>query len=207
MNSIDQISIWVSFNLSAVFFVGLPITLFIWAFKKQNRAIKKLLESYWKTSILFFISLVLLIGKLSFGLLLTNLAIILMTISTWFWTDINNELNEYKILHPLSTTTKIWRWAITFKTINFTILSLSNQNCFFDINSEFCINWLEPSNKLFILLKNLFNFLFGANLSEGVALFIGLFALLIYTLGLLQWVLVKLPKNGRNSYFSSYDEY
>ena len=130
-----------------------------------------------------------------------------MTISTWFWTDINNELNEYKISHPLSTTTKIWRWAITFKTINFTILSLSNQNCFFDINSEFCINWLEPSNKLFILLKNLFNFLFGANLSEGVALFIGLFALLIYTLGLLQWVLVKLPKNGRNSYFSSYDEY
>ena len=207
MNSVDQISIWVSFQLSAIFFVGLPVTLFIWAIKKRNKAIKKLLISYWKISILFFISLILLIGKLSFGLLITNLAILLMTISVWFWNDINNELKEYKIWHPLSTVTKIWRWALTFTSINFIIRSFNNQRCLLNINSEDCLNWLEPSKKLYSLFKNLFNFLFGANLSEPIALFLGLFALLIYTLGLLQWFLIKLPKNGRNSSFSNDDEF
>ncbi len=207
MNSADQISIWVSFQLSAIFFVGIPTTLFIWAIKKRNKAIKKLLISYWKIAILFFISLVLLIGKLSFGLLITNLAILLMTISVWFWNDINSELKEYKIWHPLSTVTKIWRWALTFTSINFIIRSFNNQNCFLSINSEDCLNWLEPSKKLYSLFKNLFNFLFGANFSEPIALFLGLFALLIYTLGLLQWFLIKLPKNGRNSSFSNDDEF
>ena len=207
MNSVDQISIWVSFQLSAIFFVGLPVTLFIWAIKKRNKAIKKLLISYWKISILFFISLILLIGKLSFGLLITNLAILLMTISVWFWNDINNELKEYKIWHPLSTVTKIWRWALTFTSINFIIRSFNNQRCLLNINSEDCLNWLEPSKKLYSLFKNLFNFLFGANFSEPIALFLGLFALLIYTLGLLQWFLIKLPKNGRNASFSNDDEF
>ena len=207
MNSVDQISIWVSFQLSAIFFVGLPVTLFIWAIKKRNKAIKKLLISYWKISILFFISLILLIGKLSFGLLITNLAILLMTISVWFWNDINNKLKEYKIWHPLSTVTKIWRWALTFTSINFIIRSFNNQSCLLNINSEDCLNWLEPSKKLYSLFKNLFNFLFGANFSEPIALFLGLFALLIYTLGLLQWFLIKLPKNGRNSSFSNDDEF
>ena len=207
MNSADQISIWVSFQLSAIFFVGLPVTLLIWAIKKRNKAIKKLLISYWKIAILFFISLVLLIGKLSFGLLITNLAILLMTISVWFWNDINNELKEYKIWHPLSTVTKIWRWALTFTSINFIIRSFNNQSCLLNINSEDCLNWLEPSKKLYSLFKNLFNFLFGANFSEPIALFLGLFALLIYTLGLLQWFLIKLPKNGRNSSFSNDDEF
>ena len=81
MNSINQMSIWVSFQLSAIFFVGLPLTLLIWAIKERNKVIKKLLISYWKISILFFISLILLVGELDFGLLITNLAILLMIIS------------------------------------------------------------------------------------------------------------------------------
>jgi len=52
------------------------------------------------------------------------------------------------------------------------------------------------------LLIGLFNFLFGANFTQPIAKFLGLFSLLIYTLGLIQWSTIKLPKNGRNSCFS-----
>ena len=128
-----------------------------------------------------------------------------MTVSIWFWNDINDELNEYKISHALTTTTKIWRWSITFISLIFLIQSLNNINCISFINSEECEIWLKPSTNFYLILKNLFNFLFGASFSQPVAKFLGLFALLIYTLGLLQWAIIKFPKSGRNSGFSNYD--
>ena len=82
--------------------------------------------------------------------------------------------------------------------------SLINIECITFINSPTCEIWLEPSKNLYLILKNLFNFLFGATFSQPVAKFLGLFALLIYILGLLQWAIIKLPKNGRNSGFSNY---
>ena len=127
-----------------------------------------------------------------------------MTISIWFWNDINDELNEYRISHALTTTTKIWRWSITFISLIFLIQSLNNINCISFINSAECENWLQPSTNFYLILKNLFNFLFGASFSQPVAKFLGLFALLIYILGLLQWAIIKFPKNGRNSGFSNY---
>jgi len=38
--------------------------------------------------------------------------------------------------------------------------------------------------------------------SSFISKFLGLFSLLIYILGLIQWSIIKLPKNGRNSCFS-----
>ncbi len=127
-----------------------------------------------------------------------------MTISVWFWNDINDELSEYSISHALTTTTKVWRWSITFISLSFLIQSLNNINCFSFINSAECEIWLKPSTNFYLILKQLFNFLFGANFTQPVAKFLGLFALLIYTLSLLQWAIIKLPKNGRNSGFSNY---
>ena len=127
-----------------------------------------------------------------------------MTISVWFWNDINDELKEYNIDHALSTTTKIWRWSITFISLNFLIQSLQNTSCLFFINSSECGIWLKPSTNLYIIFKNLFNFFFGANFTQPLAKFLGLISLLIYTLGLIQWSIIKLPKSGRNSGFSEY---
>ena len=128
-----------------------------------------------------------------------------MTISVWFWNDINDELKEYKFSHALTTTTKVWRWSLTFISLNFLIQSLKNINCISFINSVECEIWLKPSSNLYLILKNLFNFLFGASFTQPVAKFLGLFALLIYILGLLQWAIIKLPKSGRNSGFSNQD--
>ena len=198
----NQLSIWLSFQLSIIFLVGIPVTLFFWSIKKRNKAISKLLSIYWKISLLFFISLLLLIGKFNYALFITNISTLLMTVSVWFWNDINDELREYDFSYSLTTTTKVWRWSLTFISLNFLVQSLFNFNCFSFINSVECQIWLEPSSNLYIIIKNLFSFFFGANFSQPVSKFLGLFSLLIYTLGLIQWSIIKFPKNGRNSCFS-----
>ncbi|ABB49302.1 conserved hypothetical protein [Prochlorococcus marinus str. MIT 9312] len=204
MNVFNQLSIWLSFQLSIIFLIGIPVILFFWSIKKRNKAVNKLLSIYWKISLLFFISLLLLIGNYSYGLVITNISTILMTISVWFWNDINDEFKEYDFSYYLITMTKIWRWSLTFISLNFLILSLQNFSCFSFINSAECAIWLQPSSNLYIIIKNLFNFFFGANFTQPIAKFLGLFSLLIYTLGLIQWSIIKLPKNGRNSCFSEY---
>ncbi len=125
-----------------------------------------------------------------------------MTISVWFWNDINDELKEYDFSYSLITTTKVWRWSLTFISLNFLIQSLQNISCFSNINFTECEIWLKPSSNFYILIKSLFNFFFGANFTQPVAKFLGLFSLLIYVLGLIQWSIIKLPKNGRNSCFA-----
>jgi len=198
----NQLSVWLSFQLSIIFLVGIPITLFFRSIKKRNQAVNKLLSIYWKISLLFFISLLLLIGNYNYALLVTNISTLLMTISVWFWNDINDELKEYDFSYSLITTTKVWRWSLTFISLNFLIQSLQNFSCFSFINSAACEIWLQPSSNLYIIIKNLFNFFFGANFTQPISKFLGLFALLIYILGIIQWSIIKLPKNGRNSCFS-----
>ena len=202
MNFPNQISVWLSFQLSIIFLIGIPFTLFLWAIQKRNKAVNKLLSIYWKISLLFFISLLLLIGQYNYALVITNISTLLMTISVWFWNDINDELKEYEFSSALSTTTKVWRWSLTFISINFLIQSLQNFSCFSFINSNECEIWLQPSSNLYLIIKNLFNFLLGANFTQPTAKFLGLFSLVIYILGLIQWSIIKLPKNGRNSCFS-----
>ncbi len=202
MNVFNQLSIWLSFQLSIIFFIGIPITLFFWSIKKRNKPVNKLLSIYWKISLLFFISLLLLIGKYNYALLITNISTLLMTISVWFWNDINDELKEYDFSYSLTTTTKVWRWSLTFISLNFFIQSIQNFNCFSSINSADCEIWLKPSSNFYLVINNLFNFLFGANFSQPISKFLGLFSLLIYSLGLIQWSIIKLPKTGRNSCFS-----
>ena len=202
MNVFNQLSIWLSFQLSIIFLIGIPFTLFFWSIRKRNQAVNKLLSIYWKISLLFFISLLLLIGKYNYALVITNISTLLMTISVWFWNDINDELKEYNLSYALTTMTKVWRWSLTFISLNFLIQSLLNLNCFSFVNSTACEIWLQPSSNLYNIIKNLFNFLFGANFTQPIAKFLGLFSLLIFTLGLIQWSIIKLPKNGRNSCFS-----
>ena len=202
MNVLNQLSVWLSFQLSIIFFIGIPVALSFWSIKKRNKAVNKLLSIYWKVSLLFFISLLLLIGKYNYALFITNISTLLMTTSVWFWNDINDELREYDFSYSLTTTTKVWRWTLTFISLNFLVQSLFNFNCFSFINSVECQIWLEPSSNLYIIIKNLFSFFFGANFTQPVAKFLGLLSLLIYALGLFQWSIIKFPKNGRNSCFS-----
>ena len=202
MNFPNQVSVWLSFQLSIIFIIGIPFTLFLWSIKKRNQAVNKLLSIYWKISLLFFISLLLLIGEYKYALVITNISTLLMTISVWFWNDINDELKEYDFSSSFITTTKVWRWSLTFISLNFFIQSLKNISCFSLINSPACEIWLQPSSNFYKVVKSLFNFFFGAEFTQPIAKILGLFSLLIYVLGLIQWSIIKLPKIGRNSCFS-----
>jgi hypothetical protein len=42
-----------------------------------------------------------------------------------------------------------------------------------------------------------FDFLFGGSWTAAIAAFVGYVALVAYGVGLLQWLLVRLPKQGR----------
>ena len=201
MISINEFSTWITFQLSSIFILGVPLSLFIWSIKKRNKAIEKLLTIYWKISILFLISLLLFIGGVDFSLLVLIISTVLMTISVWLWNDINRELKGYKLNNIFITTVKAWRWTLTFISISFLMQSFQDVSCLNSINSSECLKWSEPSKNLSDIINQLFNFLFGANFTEPIAKFIGLFALLIYVLGLLQWFIIKLPKSGRNSDF------
>ena len=203
MTSINEFSAWITFQLSSIFIVGVPLSIFIWSIKKRNKSIEKLLKIYWKVSILFFISLILFIGGVGFSLLILIISTCLMTICVWLWTDINRELKGYKLTNALVTTTRSWRWALTFISISFLVHSYQDFSCLNSINTSGCLKWSEPSKNLSQIINQLFNFLFGTNFTEPIAKFIGLFALLIYTLGLFQWFIIKLPRTGRNSDFSN----
>ena len=207
MTSINEFSAWITFQLSSIFIVGVPLSIFIWSINKRNKAITKLLITYWKVSILFFISLILFIGGVQFSLLILITSTWLMTICVWLWNDINRELKGYQLTNALVTTTRAWRWALTFISISFLVQFLQNLSCINLINSSECLKWSEPSRNLSQMINQLFNFLFGASFTEPIAKFIGLFALLIYMLGLFQWLIIKLPKSGRNAGFSNYGEY
>jgi len=207
LTSINEFSVWITFQLSSIFIVGVPLSIFIWSINKRNKAITKLLITYWKVSILFFISLILFIGGVQFSLLILIISTWLMTICVWLWNDINRELKGYKLTNALVTTTRAWRWALTFISISFLVQFLQNLSCINLINSSECLKWSEPSRNLSQIINQLFNFLFGASFTEPIAKFIGLFALLIYMLGLFQWFIIKLPKSGRNAGFSNYGEY
>ena len=163
MYVLNQLSVWLTFQISIIFLIGIPISLFSWSIKKKNKAINKLLSIYWKISLLFFISLLLLIGNYSYALVITNISTLLMTISVWFWNDINDELKDSNLSDYLYTTTRIWRWSLTFISLNFLIQSLQNLSCFSFINSAECEIWLQPSSNFYIMIKKLFNFFFGAN--------------------------------------------
>lgn len=206
MASIFEFTIWLNFRLCGIFIVGLPFTLLFWSINKRNKAIEKLLSNYWKISILYFISLMLFIGKQELSLLVLNLSMILMTITAWFWSDINAELREYKIFHPLTITTKVWRWALTFITFNLILQSVLSKYCLLSINNGNCDYWIIPSNNLYNILRISFNFLFGANFTEPIAKFIGLFSLFLFILGLLQWFIIQFPRSGRKSDFSNYEK-
>ena len=60
-----------------------------------------------------------------------------------------------------------------------------------------CQAWLEAPRGLNNAVDKVFDFVFGADWNPGVAAFLGYLALVAYGVGLLQWLLVRLPRQGR----------
>ena len=192
-----QILVWLSYRIAATFAFGLPLFLLIWAKISNTSSIDRLLSIYWKVSSLYAISLLFLSGESQLGQLIAFISPIMMVFSIWFWIDLNEEIEEMPIYKPISLTTRIWRWTLSFWGILNTGLHIFSWKCLNSINQNYCDTWREIPYNSFITTKMIIKFILDGNWTTAFSTFFAYLALILYLIGLLQWLFMQLPKNGR----------
>mgnify|MGYP002654461125 FL=1 len=190
--------VWLDYRLAAVFAVGLPLVLLLWAAWKQEQALVRLMGIYWKVASLLLITVLLLTDNKPLGYLLAFLAQSLVVVSVWFWVDLNEELDDLPPWRPLPFAIRAWRWGLSVYGVLGALLSALALDCVRGgVTRPICRVWLEAPDDLHGGAASVFNFLFGGSWTGVIAAFVGYVALVGYGVGLLQWLLVRLPKQGR----------
>jgi hypothetical protein len=190
--------VWLDYRLAAVFAVGLPLVLLLWAAWKQEQALVRLMGIYWKVASLLLITVLLLTDNKPLGYLLAFLAQLLVVVSVWFWVDLNEELDDLPPWRPLPFAIRAWRWGLSVYGVLGALLSALALDCVRGgVTRPICRVWLEAPDDLHGGAARVFNFLFGGSWTGVIAAFVGYVALVGYGVGLLQWLLVRLPKQGR----------
>ena len=192
--------VWLDVRLGLLFAVGLPLVLLIWAAVRQEGSILRLLGLYWKVSSLLFIALLLHVGSQPLGFPLVLLAQLLMLAVVWFWVDINEELQDLPPWRALPLTTRIWRWCLSLQVLASLAIGATSLPCFGGGAvgaAARCAVWRFAPQQLNAWSDRGLDFVIGGNWNPTFASVAGYFALLGYTVGLLQWLLVRLPRAGR----------
>ena len=190
--------VWLDYRLAAVFAIGLPLVLLIWATLRQEPALQRLLGIYWKVASLLLITVLVLTDNRPLGYLLAVVAQLLVVVSVWFWVDLNEELADLPPWRPLPFAVRSWRWGLTLYGLLGAALSARALDCLGGgVSRAICRVWLEAPDDLHGGAARVFDFLFGGRWTGALAAFVGFVALVGYGVGLLQWLLVRLPKQGR----------
>ncbi len=192
-----QILVGLSYRIAATFAFGLPLFILIWAKISNSSSIDRLLSIYWKVSSLYAINILFLSSESHLGQIISLISPILMVGSIWFWIDLNEEIDEMSSFKTISITTKIWRWSLSFWGILNTGLHISSWSCLSSIDGPYCDTWREIPYNSFITTKIIIKFILDANWTAALASFFAYLALILYLIGLLQWLLIQFPKNGR----------
>ena len=192
-----QILVWLAYRIGATFAFGLPLFLVIWSKTSKISSIDRLLSIYWKVSSLYAINLLFLSGESQLGQFISFISPILMVGSIWFWIDINEEIDEMSTMKPISLTTRIWRWTLSFWCILNTVLHIYSWRCLNSISGNYCDSWREIPYNSFITTKIIIKFILDGNWTTGFATFFAYLSLTLYLIGLLQWLIIQFPKNGR----------
>ena len=192
-----QILVWLSYRIAATFAFGLPLFLFIWSKICKSSSINRLLSIYWKVSSLYAINILFLSGESKLGQLISLISPMVMVSSIWFWVDLNEEIDEMYKYNPISLTTRIWRWTLSFWGILNTGLHIFSWKCLNSINENYCDIWREIPYNSFIKTRTIIKFILDGNWTTASATFFAYFALILYLIGLLQWLFIQFPKHGR----------
>ncbi len=192
-----QILVWLSYRIAATFALGLPLLLLIWSKISNTSSIDRLLSIYWKVSSLYAINLLFLSSENQLGQLISLISPILMVGTIWFWVDLNEEIEEMSIYNPISLTTRIWRWSLSFWGILNTGLHLFSWRCLNSINGNYCESWREIPYNSFITTKVIIKFILDGSWTKAFATFFAYLSLVLYLIGLLQWLIMQFPKNRR----------
>ncbi len=190
--------VWLDVRLSVLFAVGVPLVLLVWSLVRRERALVRLMGLYWKVASLLLIALLLLTDRRPAGYLLLVLAPMLIVAVLWFWVDLNEELADMPPWRPLPLTLRIWRWSLTVLSLLGAAFAVTALPCLADpTRLRLCRPWLEAPQGLNAGVDRVFDFIFGGDWTPAVAAFVGYLALVAYAVGLLQWLLVRLPRQGR----------
>jgi hypothetical protein len=190
--------VWLDVRLGVVFAIGVPLVLLVWATVRREGAMVRLLGIYWKVASLLLIALLLLTDGRPLGYLLLVLAPLLVVAALWFWVDLNEELADLPPWRALPLTLRIWRWSLTLLSLAGAALALTALPCLAGgAERAACRVWLEAPAGVNGVVGKVFAFVFGGSWTPGVAAFVGYAGLLAYVVGLLQWLLMRLPRQGR----------
>jgi hypothetical protein len=190
--------VWLAVRLGLLFAVGLPLVLLGWAALRREGALRRLLGLYWKVASLLLIALLLLTNQAALGVALLVIAPLLIVAVLWFWVDLNEELADFPTWRGLPLTVRIWRWSLSLYCLGLAALAATALPCLGGgLERPFCAAWLEAPGGLHGILAQLVGFVFGGSWTPAVAGFLGYAGLGGYGVGLLQWLLVRLPRQGR----------
>ncbi|MBS9772248.1 MAG: DUF3177 family protein [Trichodesmium erythraeum GBRTRLIN201] len=183
------------YRLAVLFTVVIPLFLLIWAFVKKSEAIQNLLIIYWRVASLLAISLYLMIAAVPISFLTSLIARFLIPISLWFWVDLNEEIRDLRN-SPLKASLTSWRWACTTYNLLGIILQIPFVVCGFKSHNQLlsdpsCRVWLDP--------PWLFKQIFHPDWPPEFIGFLGFSGLVIYTIFLSYFILVKLQRQGRSA--------
>jgi hypothetical protein len=190
--------VWLDVRLGLLFAVGVPLVLLIWAALRQEQALLRLLGIYWKVASLMVVALLLLTHSRPTGYALLVVAPLLIVVALWLWVDLNEELADMPPWRPLPLTMRLWRWSLTFYSLASAALAATALPCVGGgAGRPLCQVWLEAPAGLHGVVARILGFIFGATWTPGVAAFVGYVSLVAYGVGLLQWLLLRVPRQGR----------
>ena len=198
-DSLYRSLVWLDVRLAVFLTVGVPLVLLVWAALRRESALIRLLSLYWKVASLWVVITLLLTDQRALGFALMPLACLLVVLSLWFWVDLNEELADMPPWRALPLTLRIWRWALSLWALLAAALGVSALGCFQRqaLALPRCAVWLQPPQGLHAQLQGVFSFIFGGQWTPAVAAFVGYVGLVAYAVGLIQWLLVRLPRQGR----------
>lgn len=183
--------IWMDFRLAVIFTVLIPLILILWAFAQTTAVIQSLLIIYWRVSSLLAITVYLQIGGLPISFITSLVGQSLIPLSLWFWADLNEEIADLPA-SPLKLGFLSWRWATTLYCTLSAIALLPFLSCAFgSVKADSCQAWFQPSW--------LYYQFFHANSKPEFLSLLGILGLIIYTLSLGYFLVVRLGKQGRSA--------
>jgi hypothetical protein len=190
--------VWLDVRLGVLFAVAVPLVLLVWAAMRREGAMLRLLGLYWKVASLHLIALLLLTDGRPLAFPLLVIAPLLVVVALWFWVDLNEELADLPPWRALPLTLRIWRWSLSLLSLAGAALAATSLPCLAGgLERGLCSTWLEAPAGLHGVVARVFAFVFGGQWTPGVAAFVGYVGLVAYAVGLLQWLLVRLPRLGR----------
>lgn len=186
--------VWTDYRLAVLILVFIPLVLLVWSLFSRLEAIQRLMLIYWRVASLLAITVLMMVAALPISFLTGFLARLLIPISLWFWVDLNEEVEDLPRFRPLRLGFTAWRWAVTVYSGLGLLLSARSLPCSFlpreaIVQDTVCNFWLSPPYGLREWLLS--------GYKPGLISFFGIFGLVIYGLCFIQFLLTRLPRQGR----------